>query len=109
MDLSQSIKELDYWKETSREYLSRSDFERHKNATIKERRKKAILHYIVIGTIYVSLAIFCIVFPNKWKDQEPQVKLPVNVEEVKPETVNIIENDSVSRSQDTVLYHSQDR
>lgn len=59
IDLSDTNREFDYWKNISRNYISNSEFAKYKNETYGKRRNSFWKQYIVILTVYVVLSILC--------------------------------------------------
>ena len=66
IDLSDTNREFDYWKNISRNYISNSEFAKYKNETYGKRKCKFWVHYAVILFVYVALAIICFMAYDIW-------------------------------------------
>lgn len=65
-DMRRSRREFDYWKNVSREYMSRNDFENHKKETLNKRRCGTITIYVIIVLGYIAISFVCFRFPDIW-------------------------------------------
>jgi len=65
-DLIRSNKEFDYWKNVTREYMSKEDFKKHRKRTLGTRLLGSWILYITILFLYLSVGIFCIYMPEIW-------------------------------------------
>ena len=103
-DLLSSDKEFDYWKKVTREYMSLDDFESHKSNTIKKRKCKFLLQYIIVILLYISLAVFSFSAPRIWNTltEKPPTKENVVVNKIST-------NDTIPRNQDTTVCCPQSR
>lgn len=59
IDLYDTNREFDYWKNISRNYISNSEFAKYKKNTYGKRKCMFWIQYIVIILVYVFLAILC--------------------------------------------------
>lgn len=59
IDLSDTNREFDYWKNISRNYISNSEFAKYKNETYGKRKCKFWMQYVIILLVYVVLSIIC--------------------------------------------------
>lgn len=66
IDLSDTNREFDYWKNISRNYISNSEFAKYKNETYGKRKCKFWIQYIVILFVYVILSVFCFKAYDIW-------------------------------------------
>lgn len=58
IDLSDTNREFDYWKNISRNYISNSEFAKYKNDTYGKRRRNFWIQYAIVLFIYVALFFF---------------------------------------------------
>lgn len=59
IDIKRSIKELDYWKNVTRSYITSARFDEYKKQTIGKRFKNMIPFYLVIVLLYIVISIGC--------------------------------------------------
>ena len=64
LDIGKARREFIYWRNISREYISKSDFEKHMSQTINKRRTISIVLYSIVASIYVLLSIACFYFDS---------------------------------------------
>lgn len=59
MDIMKSVKDLEYWKDITHNYISKSQFDIYKKKTLGKRFKQMIAYYIVIALFYIGISITC--------------------------------------------------
>lgn len=59
MDINKSIKDLEYWKSITHNYISKSQFDVYKKETLGKRFKYMVIYYIIIVLLYVGISITC--------------------------------------------------
>ena len=62
IDIKRSIKELDYWKNVTRSYITSSQFDEYKKQTIGKRFHDMLPYYIFIVFLYIVISIGCFNF-----------------------------------------------
>lgn len=115
-DLSQSEKEIEYWKSVSREYMRPEDFAEHKKSTVGERKNQAIIQYVCIAILYLLLAGFSFYVPKMWnnlsatdnKTKEEHAACCAEAEDNNTLKIDNLANgtDTLSRDRDTAVCHT---
>lgn len=59
IDIKKTTKEFSYWKRTSREYISETEFKTHLNETIKKREVFTYIFYGLLIITYLSISYCC--------------------------------------------------
>lgn len=59
MDITKSIKDLEYWKTITHNYISKSQFNIYKQDTLGKRFKQMKAYYIIIALLYIGIGIIC--------------------------------------------------
>ncbi len=59
MDIIKSVKDLEYWKDITHDYISKSQFNTYKQKTLGKRFKQMASYYIIIALFYVGISIAC--------------------------------------------------
>lgn len=59
IDIKRSIKELEYWKNVTRSYITSLRFDEYKKQTIGKRFNNMLAYYMVIVLLYVLISIGC--------------------------------------------------
>ena len=104
LDVYSTIGEFDYWKNISRSYISKSQFNEYKKQTICKRFKQMIWYYVFIVLLYLGIGYFCYNFQSIWK----AVLFPTNEESVEniydsskliPDSTNVL----MEESNDTII------
>lgn len=67
IDLSDTNREFDYWKNISRNYISNSEFAKYKKETYGKRKCKFWMQYVIILLVYVVLSIICFKAYTFWQ------------------------------------------
>jgi hypothetical protein len=65
-DIFRSNKEFAYWKNISREYMSKKDFDMHRSKTLTIRAIGTIIIYSIVILCYIAIALICFKFPCIW-------------------------------------------
>lgn len=115
-DLSQSEKEIEYWKSVSREYMRPEDFAEHKKKTVDERKEQAKRQYVCIAILYLLLAGFSFHVPEMWnnlsvtddKTKEEHAACCAEAEDNNTLKIDNLDNgtDTLSRDRDTAVCHT---
>lgn len=109
MDINKSIKDLEYWKNVTHNYISKSQFDIYKQETLGKRFKYMVTYYIIIVLFYVGISITCFNYSSIWSSllTQPHHKVETNniktlgtQEIIKKDslTINKFKNDTVIRS-----------
>jgi len=64
VDVSVTEGELKYWKNATKEYIPDTEFNNHRQDSLRSRRKSFKVFYVVIGVFYVVVAIACFKYPE---------------------------------------------
>ncbi len=67
VDINRSFKELDYWKNITRSYISADKFSEYKEQTVNKRFRQLLWYYILIILLYIGIGYFCCSFQSIWK------------------------------------------
>lgn len=59
VDIAKTKKEFSYWKRTSREYISETEFKTHLNETISKREVFTYIFYVILIFTYFLIAYYC--------------------------------------------------
>lgn len=66
IDMNKSIKDLEYWKNITHNYISKKQFEIYKQETLGKQFKYMITYYIIISLFYVVISISCFNYSVIW-------------------------------------------
>lgn len=74
IDISDTNNEFDYWKNISRNYISNTDFARHKKKTYGKRLRNFWVIYALIFLLYIFLAFVCFKAFGIWQNTQIELK-----------------------------------
>lgn len=64
VDINRSFKELDYWENITRSYISADKYSEYKEQTVNKRFKQLLWYYIFIILLYIGIGCFCYNFQS---------------------------------------------
>lgn len=64
VDINRSFKELDYWGNITRSYISADKYSEYKEQTVNKRFKQLLWYYISIILLYIGIGCFCYNFQS---------------------------------------------
>ncbi|WP_329904169.1 hypothetical protein [Porphyromonas pogonae] len=64
IDIIRSYNELSYWKDITREYMSKNDYKKHIKETLLKRLWLSLPIYIIILLLYIIIGIYCFKIPS---------------------------------------------
>lgn len=107
MDIMKSVKDLEYWKDITHNYISKSQFDIYKKKTLGKRFKQMVAYYIIIALFYIGISITCFNYSSicsKFITQShPKIE---HNQQKERSTQEVINNDSIINSRfrnDTVI------
>lgn len=66
MDMNKSIKDLEYWKKITHNYISKAQFDTYKHETLGKRFKSMIAYYFIIVLFYLAISVCCFNYYSIW-------------------------------------------
>lgn len=107
MDIIKSVKDLEYWKDITHNYISKSQFNIYKQRTLGKRFKQMVSYYIIIALFYVGISIACFNYSSICSKFLTQTQYEVEPnQQIESSTQEITNKDSIINSKfrnDTVI------
>lgn len=107
MDIIKSIKDLEYWKDITHDYISKSQFNTYKQKTLGKRFKQMASYYTIIALFYVGISIACFNYSSICSKFLTQTQYEVEPnQQIGSSTLEITNKDSTINSKfrnDTVI------
>lgn len=107
MDMHKSLKDLEYWKSITHNYISKEQFNIYKHETLEKRFKSMSAYYIIIVLFYGVISLCCFNYSSIWN--KLLIPAPQKIESNLPKTMDtqiVIKNDSLTINEsknDTVI------